>query len=264
MKWIKRLFNHKEDLPKDVEFPPPLCKRRSIRKVALKTYYRLSDHGYNKVKPDYINNFSCLSNYANEFGKDDLYIIADNVSDETYQRLCKEGYYAERTQFGNGAASFRHALDLALLNSDNTLIYFLEDDYLHRAKARNILIEGLFSGADYVSLYDHPDKYIDRKQGGENPFIDSGGELTRVILTQSAHWKITNSTTMTFAAGVETLKRDKDIIREFIQGPHPRDFDMFLALRQRGRTLITPIPGYSTHGETKWLSALTDWRRVAG
>jgi hypothetical protein len=42
-------------------------------------------------------------------------------------------------------------------------------------------------------------------------------------------------------------------------GHYPRDFDMFLELRENGVSLMTPIPGYSTHGETNWLSPLTDW-----
>jgi transaldolase len=35
--------------------------------------------------------------------------------------------------------------------------------------------------SDYVSGYDHPDKYIDSDQGGDNPFIKDGGEITRVL-----------------------------------------------------------------------------------
>ena len=34
---------------------------------------------------------------------------------------------------------------------------------------------------------------------------------------------------------------------------------MFLELRKQNQLLITPIPGYATHGETAWLSPLTDW-----
>jgi len=37
---------------------------------------------------------------------------------------------------------------------------------------------------------------------------------------------------------------------------------MFLELRQQGELLITPIPGYATHGETAWLSPLTDWSQI--
>jgi hypothetical protein len=37
---------------------------------------------------------------------------------------------------------------------------------------------------------------------------------------------------------------------------------MFLELRQQGELLITPLPGYATHGETAWLSPLTDWSKV--
>jgi hypothetical protein len=130
---------------------------------------------------------------------------------------------------------------------------------LHKLNSEDILKEGFDIGADYVSLYDHPDKYID----GANPFVESGGEITRVMLSKSCHWKLTNSTTMTFAAKVKTLKEDEEILRSFTNGTHPHDFQMFLALRDKGRSLITPIPGYATHGETQWLSPLTNWKQLA-
>jgi hypothetical protein len=37
---------------------------------------------------------------------------------------------------------------------------------------------------------------------------------------------------------------------------------MFLALREKQHGLVTPVPGYSTHGETAWLSPLTDWSKI--
>ena len=82
------------------------------------------------------------------------------------------------------------------------------------------------------------------------------------MLTKSCHWKLTNSTTMTFAARVSTLKADEAILREFTSGTHPNDFQMFLALREKQHGLITPIPGYSTHGETAWLTPLIDWSKI--
>jgi len=112
-----------------------------------------------------------------------------------------------------------------------------------------------------VSLYDHPDKYQDPSIGG-NPYCVGGAEDTRVYLTKSCHWKITNSTTMTFAAKVSTLKRTEETLRKYTSGTHPDDFKMFLDLRNQGELLITPLPGYSTHGETRWLSPLTKWESI--
>lgn len=65
---------------------------------------------------------------------------------------------------------------------------------------------------------------------------------------------------MTFAAKVSTLRDAEDILRKHTSGKHPNDFDMFLELRNNNKLLITSIPGYSTHGETSWLSPLTNWQ----
>ena len=227
----------------------------------VKVYYRLSDHGYQKVKPDYINNEKCLHNFISVFKNDDIEIIADNVSDKTYEWLSSLDLNVERTKLGSGAQSFNYVLDKAVKLEDNTIVYFVEDDYLHLPNARDILVEGMSVGSDYVALYDHPDKYINGNQGG-NPFIEDGGEVTKVYRSKSCHWKLTNSTTMTFASRVKTLKEDLGIIKTWTIGTYPDDFKMFLELRENGRSLITPLPGYSTHGETKWLSPFTDWSKV--
>jgi hypothetical protein len=95
---------------------------------------------------------------------------------------------------------------------------------------------------------------------GGNPYCSGGAEETRVYLTQSCHWKITNSTTMTFAAKVSTLKRTESILRKHTSGTHPSDFNLWIDLRKINELLITPIPGYSTHGESAWLSPLKKWQ----
>ena len=230
----------------------------------MKIIYRISDAGYSKVKPDYITNEACLANAVKVFDDCEWSIIADNVSKETSDMIEK---YKSKDHIlyvnkGNGAATFNIALDEALKMDDNDTVYFLENDYLHKPNSRAIIEEGFELGAKFVSLYDHPDKYLSPDKGG-NPYCEGGAEDTRVYLTDSVHWKITNSTTMTFAAKVSTLKSNEAILRKHTSGTHPNDFQMFLELREANKLLITPIPGYSTHGETAWLSPFTNWKKIS-
>ena len=228
----------------------------------MKIVYRISDAGYNKVKPDYITNESCLKNFCSVFFDYiyDITILADNCSEATLAMINKyiDPINIHKVSVGHGAGTFNLALDQALKFNDDEVVYFVENDYLHLQGSSKILQEAFRTGASFASLYDHPDKYIN----GANPLVEDGGEVTRVLLTDSSHWKMTNSTTMTFAAKVSTLKRTESVLRKWTAGTHPNDFQMFLELREQGESLITPIPGYSTHGETAWLSPLVDWSNI--
>jgi len=231
----------------------------------MKIIYRISDTGYNKVKPDYINNENCLKNFCNVFFDYiyDITVLADNCSDNTIDMIKKyiDPVNIRKVNIGHGAGTFNLALDEALRYDDLTTVYFVENDYLHKQGSPEIITEGFNLGASFVSLYDHPDKYMSPSQGG-NPYCDGGAEDTRVYLSESSHWKITNSTTMTFASKVSTLKRIESILRKHTQNSYPDDFKMFLELRENNELLITPIPGYATHGETAWLSPLTNWSNI--
>ena len=227
----------------------------------MRIIYRISDVGYNKVKPDYINNENCLANATKEFDDSIWSVIADNVSEDTNNMIQK---YVTRdcilyTEKGNGAATFNLALDEALTYEDDETIYFIENDYLHKPGSQKTIQEAFELGADFVSLYDHPDKYVD----GVNPYVEEGGEITKVFLSKSCHWKLTNSTTMTFAAKVGTLKKYESILRKYTSTTHPDDFKMWVELRKQEASLITPLPGYATHGETAWLSPLNNWKKTS-
>jgi hypothetical protein len=231
----------------------------------MKIIYRISDAGYNKVKPDYIDNQKCLQNFCNVFYDHiyDIHVIADNCSESTMDMINRyiDPANIEKVSVGHGAGTFNLALDKALKWGDDEIVYFVENDYLHKPCSPEVLKEGFDLGASFVALYDHPDKYLDPRAGG-NPYCEGGAEDTRVYLTNSCHWKITNSTTMTLASKVSTLKQTEDILRKHTSGTHPNDFHMFLELRENNHLLITPIPGYATHGETAWLSPLTDWNQI--
>lgn len=224
--------------------------------------YRISEGGYPKEKPNYINNKNCFENALRTFNKAYWWVIADNVSDETKEYLNSKVKTVEYVNVGHGAGTFNLALDFAL-NIPNTyeVVYFLENDYLHKPEADKILEDGVVDmGFDYVTAYDHPDKYLNPIEGG-NPFCSGRAEDTRVYLGEYCHWKLTNSTTMTFASKVKTLKEDEDVLRKWTKETHPFDFQMFMELKQRGRRLASSIPGFATHGETDWLSPLTNWKQ---
>ena len=236
----------------------------------MKIIYRISDSGYNKVKPEYINNSDCFHNAINRasdlLSLSDWHVIADNVGEDTKKKIIEAyGIPSQNIDYvsvGHGAGTFNLALDKALTFEDDEVVYFLENDYLHKTGYDAVLQEAFDCGADYATLYDHPDKYIPASRGG-NPYVDEdGGEVTKVYVSKTCHWKLTNSTTMTFAAKVKTLKQDEEVLRKWTNTTHPDDFQMFLELRDRGRSLLSSIPGYSTHGETAWLSPLTDWRKI--
>ena len=220
--------------------------------------YRISDTGYPKIKPTYINNENCLRNAVKRFpvNRCQWLVIADNICEETYAMICQ--YIPidniQRVSIGHGAGTFRLAMNTALTYPDTTIVYFLENDYLHREHAMEVLLEGFtLPHCDYVSLYDHPDKYT------KTHFVARGGERTNVFLTASSHWKISHSTTMTFATRVKTLKQDRHIFRRWTQTSHPFDLEIFINLDWKGRKLLLPIPGYATHGDTDGHAPLHNW-----
>jgi len=223
----------------------------------LKTIYRISDHRNGNTKQPGVSKQDCLNNYLDVFGPENLTIVADNVRPTTHAFLKTLTDDVHFTSLGN-SKSFLFALDLAVSLPDAQPVYLLEDDYLHLSHSKAILLEGL-DRADYVTLYDHVDKYM---PNSPNPYVKDGGENTKVILTASTHWKFTNSTTMTFAARAHTLKADQDVMTYFCQNDIPKDFQLFLMLTNRKkRSIINPIPGRSTQCD-QFLSPLIDWSKV--
>lgn len=228
----------------------------------MKIIYRISDTGYNKVKPDYIDNENCLCNFTNKFTNhiEDIIVIADNCSQETLD-MVKEyinPINIREVSIGHGAGTFNLALDIALkLEDDNEIVYFVENDYLHLDGSPNIINElHHVLNSPYGTLYLHPDKFISPSFGG-NPEVDQdGGYPTKIYRGNTELYGMFNSTTMTFSSKVGTLREDEDILRKWTNGTHPNDFQMFLELRSKGKALLCPLNTYSTHGETRWLSPL--------
>jgi len=231
-------------------------------KLPLAIYYRISDAGYAKTKPPYINNENCLRNAVKCFPLENCrwVVIADNCSNETMQMIKK--YIPEHSihavSVGHGAGTFRLAYQMALELDDSVPVYFLENDYLHKPGSHEILLDGLSQPYSYVTLYDHPDKYDNKHFAVKN-----GGEDTRVFIGKYSHWKITHSTTMTFASTVKTLKEDSSVFDRWTRTKHPYDCQIFVELAHKKHKLISSLPAFSTHGETAFLAPLVEWDKIA-
>lgn len=243
----------------------------------MKIFYRLSDGSYPKVRFENATKDGCLQNFLKHFNNvdDEMFLYLDNVKDATFEKYVRRNEFQNtqrsekswarqsittpitivRTNKGSSAASFREVLTVALGFDDDEVVYFVEDDYAHLWDSRRVLLEGI-ERADYVTLYNHPDKYLPASRGG-NPLIgDDAAEATKVFVTDNSYWMMTNSTTMTFATTVKIIREDKDVWFKFTDGSYPHDMQIFLELREKGRTLVQPIPTKSTHCEPAWAAHL--------
>jgi hypothetical protein len=228
----------------------------------MKIIFRISNGGNNKYKPSYVYDKKLMfTHFINIFKENDVYVFADNINEDTYNYMCEKFDKSKimRTELGN-SKSFLFCVNFVISNFDmNEKIYFAEDDYIYTRNAAKIIEEGL-SIAHYSSGYDHPDKYINHNEGGPNPFIENGGELSRVLITDNSHWKFTNSCCMTFATTVKVIKEDFDIFKRYCNDSTPCDFAIFCDLHKyKNRKLVSCIPSVSTHGEVEWLAKFVDW-----
>ncbi len=224
--------------------------------------YRLSDQAQtsaHKPKIPEATKLACLRNFISEFGTTSLYVLADRVQPTTYQSLLtylpKERIV--QLNYGSGGITFLHAALMVKDSSvsDDTMIYFVEDDYIHTDGSLQKILQGLsLSGVDYVTGYDHPDKYMQPIQSS----LES-----KLYMTATCHWRTTPSTTMTFATTARTVRADYSLYETYCKTGYPYDNEMFHALRAtRGRTLISAIPGFCTHAEIAWLSPHVHWQDV--
>ena len=141
---------------------------------------------------------------------------------------------------------------------DDDIIYLVEDDYLHKPGWIDVMLEGFnYIGADYYTLYDHPDKYY-------LPMYEN--LQSKIIATKSVHWRTTPSTCNTYAAKWKTFKKHWD--KHHIHWCKPEnthdgyDHTKFLKLWEDGSNLVSCIPGYSTHVETNMLSPTIKWEKI--
>ncbi|MBK9443374.1 MAG: hypothetical protein IPN53_19615 [Comamonadaceae bacterium] len=131
---------------------------------------------------------------------------------------------------------------------DSDLVYMLENDYMHQSGWVSKLFELYDSEIvkDYVSLYDHRDKYF-------LPMYE--GLQARLFHTDSHHWRTSPSSCGSYISQLFRFRSDYDILQLGL----PDYFFFNELIDNRQRVLLTPIPGLSTHCMEGYLSPAVDW-----
>jgi glycosyltransferase involved in cell wall biosynthesis len=159
---------------------------------------------------------------------------------------------------GTEAGSFLKLLDYitGLPLDPETIVYIVEDDYLHRPGWIDIILEGFSAvpDASYLTLYDHRDKYF-------YPMYEN--LQAKLYHSKSCHWRTTPSTTNTYIMKFKTLLRDLSTHRHYsLHVNITEDHNKFCDLGSQGKFLISPIPGWSAHIHPGYLSPCIDWEAI--
>lgn len=236
----------------------PFRKQKKIQVFIRYCYY--SSASAHKNRPEGFTHEKCFENLLETADRDKVeltFLLDTHFAKPQVHFVQKQSEFpVVEIDAGEEGKSFLALIDHVLSKdySDDTLLYFLEDDYLHRKGWADILIEGFsLPNIDYLTLFDHRDKYD----------LDLYGDLTSQLFhTTSCHWRTTPSTTNTYAMKMATLKEDLATHRKYSEGYRiSLDHDKFLDLYSQGRRLISSVPGYSSHCEPAYSSPCHDWSR---
>ena len=235
----------------------------------LHVIYRATGGDNRKNRPPMYSKMRCLLSLLRAYDRvrdvSTLTFLNDGpMPDDRRQIEQAWGEIVDLPGLGN-SPSYRVALERAILLPESSIVYFAEDDYLYTEAAFEALLSAFdeIPAADYVTLYDHVDRY--------KRTDDSRGGLSRVFIGGGRHWRTVESTCMTFGARVSRLKQDAWIQRFATRSRTPKDRILWrLTQGQKWffwkfpkRSLLGAMPALATHMERDMLAPNVDWAQVA-
>lgn len=219
----------------------------------------------NKVRPTWFSYESCFRNLVATVANDplrsnvELTLLFDGSFEDFEQDFSSKYIYSSPIPIkvllitagsdeSSAIATFDYVFKSDLKAGD--IFYTLENDYMHMPGWVSTVFELFDSGQkfDYVSLYDHRDKYV----------LPMYSNLSsRLICTTNQHWRTAPSTCGSFLGEISLFRLDYEIFQLKL-----KDYFLFDTLvNGRGRTLVTPVPGLATHCMAGYLSPTIDWSR---
>ncbi|OLY96017.1 hypothetical protein [Polynucleobacter sphagniphilus] len=240
----------------------------------LHIFYKHIHSGVGKNRPDWFSHEICFINLLRSLDQKNLELDVDltvlfDGTPESYEENFISRYYRDGAcNFGGNNFKFnleifkggsQRLAGLHLLNKVRTMnyslndyVYILENDYLHDYSWVRHLNQLLSSDipVDYISLYDHPDKYPYTKG-----FHESHVNLqSKIYVAGDRHWRSIPSTCYSFIVSIEKFNEDLEILSS-----DRMDHQVFDELAKKERLLLSPIPSLATHCMVNLLSPGIDW-----
>lgn len=218
-------------------------------------HYNVVGNDY-KNRPFWFDYEKCFTNLLRTIkNREDieLHVVMDGDIDSNFISKYKTHFITHIIKGGSDYSSFLSTYKIAksLDTEENDLYYFLENDYLHIDNWVDKVKElfSTYSNINYVSLYDHNDKYF-------LPMYDN--LVSKVFTTKTHHWRTTPSTCGTYIVNKKIFLEDFDVPFQ-MKGDHNK----FLWLaKNKNRFVTTPLPGLSTHCMGGLLSPTIDWEGI--
>ena len=223
--------------------------------MKIHIYYRHASNCIVRNRPSWFTFEKCWENLLKTIdGKDNINLtlaLDGNVEDD-FTKNYQDKFELFSTNHGSSLLSYRDLLKhIQNTKMDkNDLIYFVENDYLHLDNWVDKVIDLFlcYESLNYVSLYDHNDKYM--------PMYDN--LASKIITSKTHHWRTTPSTCGTFIITRDMFDKDYDVWESAVG-----DHNTFMYLNQeRQRYVLTPIPGLATHCMEGLLSPTIKWETI--
>jgi hypothetical protein len=208
--------------------------------------------GFGKNRPEWFSFDKSLDSILSSVENDNniyFHLLYDGECDIKDDRINTIINFNGGSDWNSYIFAWNYAKQINL--EDDDLVYIAENDYIHiKGWVSKVLdLFKKYDSIDYVSLYDHPDKY------DLSIYPDLS---TYILLTKDHHWRITPSTCGSVIFGKQILNEDIDI-----HTTNPSDHGRFTFLKtNRQRNIITPIPSLSTHCENEWLAPIIEWNKI--
>jgi len=231
--------------------------------VKLHVIYRLYGGDNTKVRPPYYSKSACLVSalHAAEQADADVVVLADGPIPDDLRALALKK--ARVVDIPDGPIGMRSSFMYGLRYSDaagwsdDDLVYFCEDDYLHVKHAMVELLAAAESipTAHYFALYASTPRHP-ATEHGEPYHVPAHWRPKDEYTVGDTVWVNIPNTTSTFGARIGTLRKDYGIFRQSLIPYRTRylDYEMFLVVQ--GKVPYSATELFRDHESTRFRTGL--------